>query len=35
MAVVTVDAGEVRVVDGPLVVAERLEALGYEVFAGR
>ena len=34
MAVVTVDAGEGRVVDGPLVVAERLEAFGTEVLAG-
>ena len=34
MAVVTVDAGEGRVVDGPLVVAERLEAFGIEVLAG-
>jgi SRSO17 transposase len=33
MAVVTVDAGEGRVVDGPLVVAERLEAFGIEVLA--
>jgi len=35
MAVVTVDAvGEGRVVDAPLVVAERLEAFGVEVLAG-
>ena len=35
MAVVTADAvGEGRVVDAPLVVAERLEAFGVEVLAG-
>lgn len=33
MAVVTAGAGEDRVVDGPLVVAERLEAFGVEVLA--
>jgi SRSO17 transposase len=34
MAVVTADASEDRVVDGPVVVAERLEAFGIEVLAG-
>jgi hypothetical protein len=33
MAVVTAGAGEDRVVDGPVVVAGRLEAFGVEVLA--
>ena len=35
MAVVTVGASEDRAVDAPVVVAERLEAFGVEVWLGR